>query len=173
MYDDALSRLGNTLGPLLLMLPTKLAAALRQELDSCDGLRIGWEAVADASLLALLHGDAADECRQGTLVPHPTGRHIYMATPPQGHSAQRWMTSLPPSTTAGFSQTTRGRRSGRRRSPGTTGTASAPACWSSGTPSARGETTSGSAVSAPGHRPPTSHTPATSAGNATRCPPQR
>ena len=28
VYDDALSRLGDTLGPLLLMLPTELAAAL-------------------------------------------------------------------------------------------------------------------------------------------------
>ena len=36
-----------------------------------------------------------------------------------------------------------------------------------------GGTTSGSAVSAPGRRRPTSHTPATSAGNATRYPPQR
>ena len=68
---------------------------------------------------------------------------------------------------------TRGRRSGGRRSAGTTGAESAPACWSSGTPFARGGTTSGSAVSAPGHRPPTCHTPGTSAGNATRCPPQR
>ena len=37
---------------------------------------------------------------------------------------------------------------------------------------ARGGTTSGSAVSAPGRRPPIFHTPATSAGNATRYPPQ-
>ena len=41
VYDDALSRLGDTQGPLLLMLPTDLAAALRQELDSCEGLRVG------------------------------------------------------------------------------------------------------------------------------------
>ena len=33
VYDDALSRLGDTRGPLLLMLPSGLAAALRQELD--------------------------------------------------------------------------------------------------------------------------------------------
>ena len=66
------------------MLPTSLATALRQELDSCDGLRVGWEAVADGSLLALLHRDAADECQWGTLVPHLTGRRVYMATPPPG-----------------------------------------------------------------------------------------
>ena len=90
VYNDALSRLGDTLGPLLLMLPTHLAAALRQELDSCDGLWVGWEAVADGSLLALLHQDAADECRWGTLVPHLTGRHIYMATPPQGAPRPVW-----------------------------------------------------------------------------------
>ena len=41
VYDDALSRLHDTRGPLLLMLPTDLAAALRQDLDSCDGLRLG------------------------------------------------------------------------------------------------------------------------------------
>ena len=86
VYHDALPQLGDTLGPLVLMLPTDLAAALRQELDSCDGLWVGWEAVADGSLLALLHWDAADECRWGTLVPHLTGRHVYMAIPPPGAS---------------------------------------------------------------------------------------
>ena len=39
-YDDALCRLGNIPGPLLLMLPTKLAAALRRKLDSCEGLGV-------------------------------------------------------------------------------------------------------------------------------------
>ena len=67
---------------------------------------------------------------------------------------------------------TRGGRSSRRRLAGTTSAASAPACWRSGTPSDRGGTTSGSAISTPGRRPPTSHTSATSAGNATRCPPR-
>ena len=90
VYDYALSPLGDTLGPLLLTLPTDLAAALRQELDSCDRLRVGWEAVADGNLLALLHRDAADECRWGTLVPHLAGRHIYMATPPQEHPRPAW-----------------------------------------------------------------------------------
>ena len=174
VYSDALSRLGDILGPLLLMLPTDLAAALCQELDSCEGLRVGWEAVADGNLLTLLHRNAAEECQLGALVPHLAGRHTYMTTPPPGASPPwRGMTSLPPSTTKGFSPTTRGRRSGRRRSAGSTGAASAPACWSSGTPSASGATTFGSAVSAPGRRPPTSHTPATSAGNATEYPPQR
>ena len=63
VYDDALSSLGDTQGPLLLMLPTNLAAALRQELDGCDGLQVGWEAVADGTLLAVLHRDAADGCQ--------------------------------------------------------------------------------------------------------------
>ena len=61
-YDDALSRLSDAPGPLLLMPPTELAAALCRELDSCNGLRMGWEAVADGTLLALLHRDAADRC---------------------------------------------------------------------------------------------------------------
>ena len=84
LYDDVLSRLGDVLGPLLLILPTDLAAALRQELDSCEGLRVGWDAVADGNLLALLHRDAADQCQRGALMPHLTGRHTYMATPPTG-----------------------------------------------------------------------------------------
>ena len=84
VYDDALSWLGDTQGPLLLMLPTNIAAALRQELHGCDGLRVGWEAVADGALLALLHRDAADGCPWDTLAPHLTGRHVYMATPPPG-----------------------------------------------------------------------------------------
>ena len=82
VYDDALSRLEDTRGPLLLMLPNDLAAALREELDSCDGLRVEWEAVADGNLLALLHRDAADECQWDMLAPHLTGRHMYVATPP-------------------------------------------------------------------------------------------
>ena len=90
VYDDALSRLGDTQGPLLLMLPTDLAAALRQELDGCEGLRVGWEAVADGTLLALLHRDAANGCQWDTLAPHLTGRHVYMATPPKGQPRPAW-----------------------------------------------------------------------------------
>ena len=173
VYDDALPRLGDTQGPLLLMLPTDIAAALRQELDGCEGLRVGWEAVADGTLLALLHRDTANGCRWDALTPHLTGRHMYMATPPQGHHARRGTTSSPPPTTTGSSPTTRGGRSSGRRLAGTTGAESASACWRSGTPSDRGGTTSGSAISTPGRRPPTSHTPAGSAGDVPRCPPRR
>ena len=128
VYDDTLSRLGNTRRPLLLMLPTDLAAALRQELDSCDGLRVEWEAVANGNLLALPHQDAADGCQWDMLAPHLTGRHVYTATPPpRGTPARRGTTSSPPSRTTGFSPATPGRRSSRRRSVGTTGAASAPA----------------------------------------------
>ena len=127
MYNDALSWLCNILGPLLLMLPTGLAAALRQELDSCEGLRVGWEAVADGNLLALLHRDATDEW--GALVPHITGRHTYMATPPpQGHPRLAWddliasfhdHEILPDDTWQEVRQKT---------TAGTTSAASAPAC---------------------------------------------
>ena len=72
------------------MLLTDLAAALRQEVDSRGGLRVGWEAVADGNLLALLHRDAADECQWGALVPRLTGRQTYMATPPKGHLCPAW-----------------------------------------------------------------------------------
>ena len=85
VYDDALSRLGDILGPPLLMLPFAVAAALRRELDSCEELRVWWEVVADGNLRALLHPGAADECQWGALIPHLAGRHTYMATPPQGH----------------------------------------------------------------------------------------
>ena len=84
VYDDALSRLGDTWAPLLLMLPTDPAAAPRQKLDGCNGLRVGWEAVADGNLLALLHQDAADGCQWDMLAPHLTRRHVYMATALQG-----------------------------------------------------------------------------------------
>ena len=90
VYDDALSRLGDVPGPLLLMLPTDLAAALRRELDSCEGLRVGWEAVSDSSLLAWLHRGAADGCQWGALVPHLARRQTYMATPPRGHLCPEW-----------------------------------------------------------------------------------
>ena len=89
-YDDALSRLDDTREPLLLMLPTDLAAALRQELGGCDGLRVEWEAVADGNLLALLRRDTADECNWDMLAPHLTGRHVYMTTPPRGHPRPTW-----------------------------------------------------------------------------------
>ena len=173
VYDDALSWLGDTQGPLLFMLPTDLAAALRQELDGCEGLRVWWEGVADGTLLPLLHRDAANGCQWDTLAPHLTSATCTWQPPPWGTPARRGTTSSPPSTTTGFSPTTGGGRSSRRRSAGTTGAASAPACWRSGTPSDRGGTTSGSAISTVGGRPPTSHTPADSAGNATRCPPLR
>ena len=90
VHDYAMSLLDDTRGPLLLRLPTDLAAALRQELDSCDKLRVGWEAVADGNLLALLHRNAADECQWGMLAPDLTGLHVYMATPPQGHPRRAW-----------------------------------------------------------------------------------
>ena len=173
VYDDALSRLGDTQGPLLLMLPTDLAVALRQELDGCEGLRVEWEAVADGFLLALLHRDAANGCQWDGWRPTSRGASCTWQPPPRGTPARRGTTSSPPSRTTGFSLTKGGRRSSGRRSAGTTGAASAPACWRSGTPSDRGGTTSGSAISTLGRRPPTSHTPADSAGNATRCPPQR
>ena len=90
VYDDALSRLGDTQGPLLLMLPTDIAAALRQELDSCEGVRVGWEAVADGTLLAFLYRDAANGCQWDALAPRLTRRHVYMAIPPQGHPRPAW-----------------------------------------------------------------------------------
>ena len=90
MYDDALFRLSDIPGPLLLMLPTDLAAALCQELDSCEGLRVGCKAVAHGNLLALLHREAVDECQWGALVPHLSGRHTYMATAPQGNPRPAW-----------------------------------------------------------------------------------
>ena len=129
VYEDALSRLGDIPRPLLLILPTNLAAVLRWKLDSCEGLQVGWEAVATGNLLALLHRDVVNECQWGALVPHLTGRHTYMATPhPGGTPARHGMTSSQPSKTTGLSPKTCGRGSGGRCLAGTTGAASAPAC---------------------------------------------
>ena len=89
-YDDTLSRLGNIPGPLLLMLPTDPATALRRELDSCNGPGVGWEAVANGTLLSLLHRDVADGGQWGALVPHLTGRHDYMTTTPRGQPRPAW-----------------------------------------------------------------------------------
>ena len=127
-YDDALSQLGDIPGPLLLMLPTDLPAALRRELDSCDRLRVGWEAIAVGTLLAFLHRDVADGSQWGASVPHLTGRQTYMTTPPGGSPARRGMTPSQPSTTTGSSPPTHGGRCGRKRSAGTTDAVSAPAC---------------------------------------------
>ena len=88
-YDDALSRLGNLSGPLFLMLPTDLTVALRREVDGQDGLRTGWETVADGALLALLYRGNADGCRWDALVPQLTGGHTYMTTA-QGHPRPEW-----------------------------------------------------------------------------------
>ena len=72
------------------MRPTDLAAALRQEVERCGGLRVGWEAVADGTLQALLLRDAANRCQWDTLAPDLNGRHVYMATPPEGHPRPAW-----------------------------------------------------------------------------------
>ena len=133
-------------------------------------------------------GRVGSICRRQPTGPTPPGRrrrvpvghagapphrvpHI-LGNPTQGHRPA-WDDLIAAFHDHGVLPTTPGRRSGRRRSAKTTGAASAPAYWSSETPSARSGTTSLSAISAPGHRAPTSHTPATSAGNETQCPPQR
>ena len=71
------------------MLPTNLAAALRRELDCCHGLRVGSEAVAVRTLLALLHQSMAARYQWDALVPHLSGRHTY-GTTPQGHPRPLW-----------------------------------------------------------------------------------
>ena len=105
--------------------------------------------------------------------PRHRAPYVYDDPPHRGTPAWRGMTSTRLSTTTGFSPTTRGQQSGRKRLVGTTDAVSTPACWNSGTPFAKGGTTSGSAVSTPGHRHPTSNTPATSAESVTGCPPPR
>ena len=95
------------------------------------------------------------------------------AEPPQGHPRPSWDDLIAAFHDHGILPATRGRRSSGRCLARTTGAASAPACWRSGTPSDRGGTTSGSAISTLGRRPPTSRTPADSAESVTRCPPQQ
>ena len=89
-YHEALSRLSDFLGPLLLMLPIDPAAALRREMDTCDGLKVGREVVEDGNLRALLHRDTADAYRCDALVSQLTGRRTYAPTPPRGHQRPAW-----------------------------------------------------------------------------------
>ena len=77
-------------------------------------------------------GPPPPECRGQMPVgrsdaPPRRGPHLYGNPSPGAPPAGRAMTTSPLSTTTGSSQTTRDRRSGRRRSAGTTGVASAPA----------------------------------------------
>ena len=81
VYDDAPSRLGDNQGPLLLMLPTDIAAALRQELDGCEGLRVGWEAVGDGTLLDPTRprprGQPARPGKEGQAHAHTYGTRVW------------------------------------------------------------------------------------------------
>ena len=88
-YDDALSQLGNIPGPLLLVLPTDLAAVLRRELERCVRLKVEWEAVADGTLPAFLLRGTAEGCWADALMPHLNGRDTYMKAP-QGHPRPEW-----------------------------------------------------------------------------------
>ena len=83
VYDDALSWPGDVPGPLLLMPPTNLAAALRQELDSCEGLRVGWEAVADATYWPSSTGTRRSSAGGAVWCPTSLGAtHIWQPPPP-------------------------------------------------------------------------------------------
>ena len=115
-------------GPCSSCSPPTLAAAVRREPDSCERLRVGWQAIADGTLLALFLRDVADGYQSGALFPDLARHHTYMTTPPGVHPRRRQMTSPQPSRTTGSSLTTGGRRSGRRRSAGTTNAAFTPAC---------------------------------------------
>ena len=88
--DDALSRLGDTQGPLLLMLPTDLAAALRQVLNGCERLRVGWEAVADGTLLALLQPGRRKRMPMGYPGAPPHRAPRVHCNHPQGHPRPAW-----------------------------------------------------------------------------------
>ena len=81
-YNDALSRLGGLLGPLLLMVPLDLTAALRRELDDHTEVRVGWKAVADSVLLALLDRGGATGHQWDALMPDSDGHHTYVSAAP-------------------------------------------------------------------------------------------
>ena len=163
LYDQAMSRLGSLRRPLLLLLPSDLATAPRRELDNHAEVRVGWEAVTNDALLALLH-------RGVSSYPTSTGT-TPMCQPPQTTLAWSGTTSSRSSTTMGCTPPTSGGEFGGIRSAETLGAASAPPYWSFGTPFAGAGMPPGSAGLAPGPRPPTSRTPAVSAGRATLCPP--
>ena len=110
VYYDALSRLVGRPGPLLVKIPAGLASALRCELDGPKEMGMGWEAVADDGLVALLHPNDAAEHRWDALLPHLDGQHNYMLASPE-RPARSGMNSLWHSTTMGWFARTRGRSS--------------------------------------------------------------
>ena len=72
-YDDALSQLSDVPGPLLLMLPTDLAPALRRELDRCDGLKVGWRLSQTAPCWPSSTGKPRTAAGGTQLCPTPPG----------------------------------------------------------------------------------------------------
>ena len=89
-YDDALFRLGDipvAPAPHAPHRPRRRAAPGDRR---CDGLRVGWGAIGDSTLLALLRQKITDRCRWDALLPHLTGRHTHMTTPPRGHPRPAW-----------------------------------------------------------------------------------
>ena len=79
VYDDALSRLGDIPVTLLLMLSTDLAAALCRELDSWEGLRVGWEAAPQKSVSGALWYPTS-----------PGATRTWRPPPPRGHARPEW-----------------------------------------------------------------------------------
>ena len=77
--NHALSRLSGLPGPLPLMLPSNLATALRRKLGDNAEVRVHWEAVANGTLLVLLHRCGAGGYRWDALLPQFNKRHAYVS----------------------------------------------------------------------------------------------
>ena len=83
MYNDYLSRLGGLHGPPLLEAPSSLVTVLRRELHRHAEASLGWEAVANDGLLALLHPHGAGGHRLEALMFHPDSHQTYVLPPPE------------------------------------------------------------------------------------------
>ena len=64
------------------MLPSDVPTALRCEQGDQAEVRVGWAAVVDNALLALLHGSSAGGHWSDTLLPHFNGHHTYVSAAP-------------------------------------------------------------------------------------------
>ena len=88
-YDDSLFGLGGLPGPLLHMLPSGLATALRCELDEHTEGSFRREAVVKCVFVALLHQNhAAVPCWDAPM-PGLDGHHTYMSAPSE-HPCPGW-----------------------------------------------------------------------------------
>ena len=106
-YADTLYCLGGLRGPLLLMLASDLATALRCELDDYREVRVGRKAVISGNLVALHRPAGAGGHRRNALMPHLDSHNTYVSAA-WGTLARNETNLSRPSRTTGCSLLTHG-----------------------------------------------------------------